>query len=183
MNCKQSENYGGRLLAALSENEEPLLRFLKARTGDPALAEDLLQTARIKLLEKPDNADISIPIPYLYRLLENLVRDHRRSEQSRDQRNRDWGDSGEGITPLRADPITPERAIIDRDYLDRVLAELDTLPELTKSIFLAYRVGGLSQRAIAEENGISLSAVEKHLQRAYRLVMSLRQKFDAGVDR
>ena len=165
----------------LEDNAPRLLRFLTARTRDPELAQDLMQQARLKLIEIADVAELDDPLSYLYRLLENMVRDHRRSELARDKRNRDWGDGGEGLTPLRADPTTPERSALDRDYLERVLAEIDTLPERTKAIFLAYRVEGISQKDIAESHDISLSAVEKHLQRAYRLVASIREKLDAGL--
>ena len=164
----------------LEENAPRLTRFLTARTRDAALAEDLLQQARVKLLEMKANPAPDDPLAYLYRLLENQVRDHRRSEGARDQRNRDWGEGGEGVTALRADPVTPEQNTLDRDYLARVLAARDTLPERTKTIFLAYRVEGHSQKDIADQQGISLSAVEKHLQRAYRLVADIRKKLDAG---
>jgi len=165
----------------LEENAARLMRFLTARTRDAELAQDLLQQARIKLIEMKDAPPVDDPLAYLYRMLENLVRDHRRSEQARGQRNRDWGDGGEGVSELRADPTTPEQSTLDRDYLARVLAALDTLPERTKVIFLAYRVEGQSQKDIAASEGISLSAVEKHLQRAYRLVAEIREKLDAGL--
>lgn len=182
MDATRTQRSKGELFAALDENEDKLLRFLVARTRDHALAEDLMQSARVKLLEDKDKSNVTNHLPYLYRLLENLVRDHMRSERSRDQRNRDWGDKGEGVSEFRADTITPERATLERDYLTRVLAALDTLPERTRLIFLAYRVDGVSQKEIAVTNDISLSAVEKHLQRAYRLVATLREKSDAGVE-
>ncbi|MEO0698404.1 MAG: RNA polymerase sigma factor, partial [Pseudomonadota bacterium] len=166
---------------ALEANSARLLRFLTARTRNPDLAQDLLQQARVKLIEGAPPAKVDDPLAYLYRMLENMARDHRRSEQARVKRNRDWGDRGEGITELRADPTTPERSALDRDYLDRVLAALDTLPDRTKAIFLAYRVEGVSQKDIAADHDISLSAVEKHLQRAYRLIAGLREKLDAGL--
>ncbi|MEM1196003.1 MAG: RNA polymerase sigma factor [Pseudomonadota bacterium] len=172
---------GSALARALEEHEARLARFLTARTRDPDLAQDLLQQARLKLIERGDAQRVEDPLAYLYRLAENLVRDHRRSESAREKRNRDWGDGGEGISELRADPTTPERRALDRDYLERVLAELDTLPERTKAVFLAYRVEGQSQKAIAAHHEISVSAVEKHLQRAYRLVAGLRETLDAGL--
>lgn len=170
------------LADALEANHSRFSRFLVARTKQPELAEDLLQEARLKLAADETERSVADPISYLYRLLENMVRDHRRSENSRVQRNQAWGDRGEGVEPLRADPTTPEQQALDRDYLARVLAALETLPERTKVVFLAYRVEGVSQKQIAEDQGISLSAVEKHLQRAYRLVAEIRKKLDAGTD-
>lgn len=170
------------LFAALQDHEEQLLRFLRARTGDHALAEDLIQAAKLKVLESAGQREITDSLSYLYRMLENLVRDHRRSERSREQRNRDWDFAGEEAGLVRADPTTPERNTLDRDYLDRVLVELETLPERTRAIFLAYRVEGTSQKDIAADYEISVSAVEKHLQRAYRLVANIREKLSAGRD-
>ena len=48
------------------------------------------------------------------------------------------------------------------------------MPERTADILRRYRVEGQSQKVIAEQIGISLSAVEKHLQRAYRVLLELR---------
>ncbi|WP_138921377.1 sigma factor-like helix-turn-helix DNA-binding protein, partial [Novosphingobium pentaromativorans] len=56
-----------------------------------------------------------------------------------------------------------------------------TLPDRTAWIFRQYRIEGQSQRDIAHELGISLSAVEKHLQRAYKAVLSLRSRLDTTV--
>ena len=46
---------------------------------------------------------------------------------------------------------------------------------------IRYRIDGIPQREIAGEIGISLSAVEKHLQRAYRTVVETRERLDADV--
>lgn len=172
----------GSLSAALEENRERLLRFLVARTRDPALAEDLMQEARLKLHSAKSQPAVENPVPYLFRMLENLVEDHRRSETSRTKRNRQWGDRGQGLEPQRAEHVTPEQWALDRDMLDKTLAALDTLPERTRAVFLAYRVEGNSQKDIAAAHSISLSAVEKHLQRAYRAVLEIRQQLDAGGD-
>ncbi len=166
---------------ALEQGRDRFMRFLVARTGDPALAEDLMQDARLKLLNQPANDSIANPVPYIFQMLANLVEDHRRSERSREARGRAWGDRGEGLEPQRADHITPEQSALDRDFLKRVLAAIDTLPETTRTIFIAYRVEGRAQKQIAQDHGLSLSAVEKHLQRAYRAVIEIRQKLGAGL--
>ncbi len=169
------------LIDALEANHGRLLRFVVARTRDPELAEDIMQDARIKLMRSDTPPHVENPVSYLYRMLENLVEDHRRSEVSRSNRNRQWGDRGEGLEPQRADFVTPEQSALDRDMLAKVLEALDTLPERTRAVFLAYRVEGKSQKAIAAELEISLSAVEKHLQRAYKAVLEIRKKLDAGL--
>lgn len=170
-------------LADVLEAERPrFLRFLVARTRNPDLAEDLLQDARAKLFASGDDKTVGNPVPYIFQMLANLVEDNRRSEAARAQRGRDWGDRGEGLEPDRADHVTPEQKAFDRDMLAKTVEALEDLPERTRLIFLAYRVEGTSQKEIAADFDLSLSAVEKHLQRAYRLVIDIRKKLDAGLE-
>ncbi|MEP0393471.1 MAG: RNA polymerase sigma factor [Erythrobacter sp.] len=169
-------------LADVLEAQRPrFVRFLVARTRDADVAEDLLQDARAKLLVDAGDRSVSNPVPYIFQMLANLVEDRRRSEHARKQRGRDWGDRGQGLEPDRADHITPEQTASDRDMLVKTLEALGEMPERTRSIFLAYRVEGKNQKQIASDHGVSLSSVEKHLQRAYRAVIDIRSKLDAGL--
>jgi RNA polymerase sigma-70 factor (ECF subfamily) len=170
------------LADVLEAEQARFLRFLTARTRDPDLAEDLLQDARTKLLAGRGDRQVGNPIPYIFQLLANLVEDHRRSERARAKRGRDWGDRGQGLEPDRADHVTPEQNVADRDMLEKTLEALGKLPDRTREIFLAYRVEGRGQKEIAQDFGLSLSAVEKHLQRAYRTVIEIREKLDAGFE-
>jgi len=43
-------------LDALVENHRAFLRYLERRAGDPELAEDILQDAFIKVMDRPDQA-------------------------------------------------------------------------------------------------------------------------------
>ncbi len=72
--------------------------------------------------------------------------------------------------------------LVARDQLRRVDAVLDTLPERTAFAFRAVRIDGVPQKQIAAEMGISLSAVEKHLQRGYRAVLDFKQRLDVEID-
>ena len=57
----------------------------------------------------------------------------------------------------------------------RMIADLG---ERTDTIFRRFRVEGVGQKRIAEELGISINTVEKHLQRAYRALVGLRRRLD-----
>ena len=52
------------------------------------------------------------------------------------------------------------------------------MPVRTAQILKMYRLDGVSQKAIANTLDLSLSAVEKHLQRAYRTLQFLREELD-----
>ena len=51
--------------------------------------------------------------------------------------------------------------------------------ERVLDIFRLFRIEGLGQRAIAEHLGLSLSTVEKDLQKAYRALIRLKETHDA----
>jgi len=54
----------------------------------------------------------------------------------------------------------------------------DELPERTRTIFRRFRLDGEPQRQIAADLGISVSAIEKHLTRAYEAVAAAKLRLD-----
>ncbi|MDB5700410.1 MAG: sigma-70 family polymerase sigma factor [Sphingomonadales bacterium] len=142
-----------------------LLRLLAARLGTREDAEDAVQELWLKL------ADLSVdpvahPAAYLYRMAANLASDRRAAAMSGIARDRAWLE----VQPDAAELPDAERALIGRDRLRRVTATLDAMPDRMRIAFRMFRIEGQSQKKIAEALGISVSGVEKLLQRAYRLV-------------
>ena len=73
-------------LATLLDNHRSFLRYLERKVGDRALAEDILQDAFVKLVDRPDAAPAGETIvPWFYRLLRNAAIDQfrRRGAASR----------------------------------------------------------------------------------------------------
>lgn len=158
-----------------------LMQFLRARGMSTEDAEDLLQDLFVKL-ETVDLRNIAEARAYFYRMANNLAHDRRRAEQSRRKRNEAWQAKQTGARDEETPSWNTERVLQQRDHLRRVEALLDELPERTSAIFWRYRVEGESQKAIANSLGISLSAVEKHLQRAYRAVLDLKHRLENPVE-
>jgi RNA polymerase sigma factor (sigma-70 family) len=177
----QSDRSG--LLQVLEDNRAMLLRFLTARTRDPSLAEDLLQDIWIKIDSHAVSGPIDNPSGYLFKMCENMVRDARRSEDRKRARETAWLEAGSDPVAERSDPLSPEKIMIERDELRHMLRELDKLPDRTRQIVIDFRLNDITQKQIAANLGISISAVEKHLQRAYRVIMDYREKNDAGLNR
>lgn len=72
------------LTLQLVENHRQFLSFLQRRLGDRALAEDILQDAFVKSLEKgEDIRDETSSVAWFYRTLRNAVIDHYRRSGSR----------------------------------------------------------------------------------------------------
>jgi len=66
--------------------------------------------------------------------------------------------------------VGPDEALLGREALGAVSAVLMELPERTRQVFVLRRLEDMSYREIAVRLGLSLSAVEKHMLRAVRLL-------------
>ena len=166
------------LEAVFLENRTSLLRFLRARGGGD-MAEDLLQELWIKAAAGVSEP-LADPLAYLYRTANNLVIDRHRSDTRRSRREQDWTESGAWSEATLVAGQSGERVIAAREHLRTVEAALAQLGDRTEAIFRRFRIDGATQSQIAQEMGISLSAVEKHLQKAYRAVLDVRRRLDAG---
>lgn len=165
------------LTQLLGEMRSDLLRFMLARKCDPAEVDDLLQDLYVKL-SSIRTGPVSNPRAYLYQMANNLLHDHRRGRQRRQARDDQWVRSRAGLDLETDASPTPEESAIARDQLDRVNEALEEMPERTSTILKMYRLEDVSQKEIATILGLSLSAVEKHLQRAYRKLLLLREDLD-----
>jgi len=160
----------------LIANRGPLLRFLRAR-GAGEDGEDILQELWLKVERLEAEGPIADPRAYLFRMADNLMHDRVRANMRRANREQAWTQAG--FDPAGQDEApSAERSLLARQRLRRVELALATLGERTQAIFRRFRIEGVSQSRIAQEEGISVSAVEKHLQRAYRVVASLVDEAD-----
>jgi RNA polymerase sigma-70 factor (ECF subfamily) len=171
------------LEAVFEANRIALRRFLRARLRNDDDANDVLQDLWIKI-RALDSGPISEPLAYIYRMADNLVLDMKRAGGRRAVRETAWAEGQMAGTPTAPADAAPsaERALIARDYLRRVEKRIDALPERTAYAFRAVRIEGRAQKDIAAELGISLSAVEKHLQRAYREIVIVHDELNADSE-
>lgn len=123
-------------------------------------AEDLLHDAWVGLVERRTAADR--PAAMLARAAATRGIDaHRRAAR------RGPTVPIEGMGDLLADaaPLQDEM-LIARHRLERLRGGVAKLPPRTREIFLLHRLEGRRYREIADDLGISQSAVEKHIARA-----------------
>ncbi len=167
-----SEHIDGLQRVILNERAR-LLRFLAARgAGDEA--EDVLHDLWQRLAVAPSQP-VADPVAYLFRAAENLMRDRRRSTFSRERRQMDWHETS---VTAEEEPLG-ERVLIARERMRQAEAMLAGLGPRVDRVFRLYRLEGLGQAAIARDLGVSLSSVEKDLQKAYRALAELKAQFDA----
>lgn len=92
-----SENF-----RSLLERHVAFLAFVQRRVQDRALAEDILQTAYLRALQRVDSVrDRSSAVPWFYAVLRNAIIDHARSRQSENSALERWAveleNNGEGV--------------------------------------------------------------------------------------
>lgn len=143
------------------EHRQRLWSFLVYRTGDRALAEDLLGDVFERAFRARGRYDPGrgSETTWLYTIALNRLNDHRRRAQvERAALERIAADRSERVA-------APHDAIADRD---RVMRALGTLGERDREI-MALRFGAdLTAAQIARVTGLQLSAVEGRIFRALR---------------
>lgn len=136
-----------------------MLGFVHRRVhGDDA--EDVVQRSFTRFMERVDAEAIERPEAYLRRTAQNIIIDDaRRSARIGAQIQ------VEEISVADGDPVAMLEA---RDRLRRIEAAVDRLKPLTRQIFLACRVDGLTHAEVAKQTGLSVKGVEKQMGKAIR---------------
>lgn len=147
----------------------PELRGYLRRRLPPAEIDDVLQDIFVRLVRRGDSVVVEFPRRYLYQVAQATLIDRHRQQQSR-------------CAPLHCeldevrlphDELSPDRFVMARDEVRAAQRLIDLLPERTRQILVAVRVEGASLKEAAAHQGISISAVEKHLSRALRALAEL----------
>lgn len=168
------------LLSYFLETRPALLRYLATRGASPHEAEDILQDVSVRLASEP-TGPVAQPRAYLYKMANNHFLLHRRTDGRRVRREEDWVGTQLGDPPEVDQQPSAESRLVAREQLAIFQAVLDSLPDRTRSIFRRFRLEGEPQREIAAELGISVSAVEKHVARAYEKILSAKLKLDVAM--
>ena len=133
-----------------------LLRFVTRRSRRED-AEDVVQQAFTRFAAGKNASRFDNPGAYLRQTSVNLLRDEARWSSRHPKVSLSEDDE-----QVLAD-CDPLAALEARDRLHRIGAALDRLKPLTRQIFLACRVYGYSHAEIAEQTGLSVKGVEKHM--------------------
>lgn len=151
-----------RTLAEMTQRLRGLLRRKGQSSED---AEDLAQDALLKLELYQRAQDVRDPEAFLRRTAVNQAIDEARRTRR----------SPLSTSPLDAfdlvDPSpTPDDLFAANRSLERLTAGLQAMNTKSRDVLMAQRLDGLSYAQIAEQFGISQSAVEKRLARGMRFL-------------
>jgi RNA polymerase sigma factor (sigma-70 family) len=161
------------LIEAFTEHRPALLRYLTLRGASADEAQDILQEVHMKLWAE-QIGPVEQARAYLYKMTNNHFLLQRRTAGRRARREEDWVQVHVGTDSEPVAQPSAEAGLIAREQLAILQRALDELPERTRTIFRRFRLDGEPQRQIAADLGISVSAVEKHLIRAYEALAAAR---------
>lgn len=177
MNTAMSKPPSSLLNMFLNERQR-LVKRLRQIVGNASEAEDLAQDTFLKLWQRP-SSEADTP-GLLHRTAHNLALDHLRAQSVRKRHQEDeQHESGHEHSQTHS----PEKLATTLQQWQRLIEQLDTLPERTKHVFLLNRVEGETYTTIAARLGISVSTVEKDMMRAMRLCRKWQKRTKNEEDR
>ncbi|HET6554675.1 MAG TPA: sigma-70 family RNA polymerase sigma factor [Dyella sp.] len=147
----------------------PALRRYFSRRVSPADVEDLVQEVLLRMQVTRDPPEIQHLDRYLFRVAGSVLTDRVRRGAVRQERLHDSLQDFHYPVEER----TPERVILDQEALEQVVVAIERLPTRTREIFVLHRFEEMTCASIAEQLGLSVSAVEKHVITA---LATLRKK-------
>lgn len=138
-----------------------LLRFFKRRNRSMEDAADLAQDTFARLWST-DLRQVRKPESFLFTTASNLLRDRARSAQARHAASSVPAEEEQLVCPApRAEQV------LDGEQQMRILeTALDELSPKSRTVFELFHFEGLSQKEIADRQGISVSMVEKYVRQA-----------------
>lgn len=155
---------GASQWASISQQyRAPLRGFFAKRVRDPAEVDDLVQEVFLHLVRRARGAPIEHVKQYVFQVAANALRDWGRRRQVREQ---DAHESFDEDIHRSVTEISPERVLLGREALARVVQVLHRLPERTRDVFVLRALERRKYAEVASMLCISIRSAEKHMARA-----------------
>jgi len=158
------------LLEIYLERRANLVRFFAAKTGSPAVAEDLAQELYVKLASRDPAVTAENPVALIYRIATNVMLDRARGEARSAARESAWRvvahDSIGGDDVASEAPA--DEAAASRQRLRQLVEAVADLPPQMQRAFRLHKLEGRSHADTARIMGISVKSVEKHISAALK---------------
>lgn len=143
-----------------------LMAFFLRRTASYADAEDMTQDLFSKLVGT-SLSNIENPDGYIFQMAANLLTDRARRSNTRSKAYANYTT----LENLETENLDPSRFLIGKEQLSEITGYLAELPERTRTLFVLFRIEGISQNELAAAYDISTRAVQKHIAKALSYII------------
>jgi RNA polymerase sigma factor (sigma-70 family) len=140
----------------------PLASFFRKRTRDTAEVQDLVQQVFLRLAQYREIDKIRNAEGFIFQTASNALKDHFRNSAVRNRYSKEQIEISGGC----GSDFSPERVLQGRESVAQLAGALRQLPERTRDVLMLRCFEGLKHAEIARLQGISVRAVEKHIERA-----------------
>lgn len=157
-----------------------LQNFLTRRVNDRDTAADLLQESYLRVLSQQNSGTMVLDMrALLYRTARNLLIDEYRRTDVRHHESLDT--LPEDAHPAAPQHLQPEEWLASGQVIEAYVAVIESLPPRCQKAFILSVFDGLSHIEIAQQMGISVSMVEKHIVRAMVACRVCSRKLSGGT--
>ncbi|WP_343611689.1 sigma-70 family RNA polymerase sigma factor [Novosphingobium sp.] len=161
----------GKAISTGFERQISALRsFFGRRLRNPVDVDDAVQDVWLRSHRHMAGGHIENIPSYLFQTAQSVLADRARRAAVRHEHRHEALE--EFHHPVEW--ITPERVLMGEEAVERIIALLDDMPERTRDIFVLHRFENIGYGEIAMRMNISVSAVEKHIMKALKLLMDER---------
>ena len=146
------------------EKYVPGLRRYFSKRVPPREIDDLVQEVFLRMQAHAEGPPIEHLDRYLFTVAASVSTDQARRRAVRHET------AHETLQEIHypTEELTPERVLLGREALEMIVGAIAALPARTRDVFVLHRFEEMSCARIAEQFGMSASAVEKHIMKALR---------------
>lgn len=143
------------MLAEWMTHKDQLRSYIVKKTGDLDLADDILQDVYIKASQKLEQLETRDKLQnWLYRITHNTIMDFYRTHQPHEE-----------LVDNQIEEETSSEFKNLQEMGQCLRPMFDCLPEKYRQAMILAELDGLSQQAVADQLGLSLSATKSRIQR------------------
>jgi len=148
-----------QITKAFLEQQGPLKAFISRFIRRPQDIDDIAQETFIRAFRAEKTAEIQHPKAYIYRVARNLAFETLKKKSN--QLTSYIEDSCDQNLLQSDENIEDNMVVIER--LERVKVAIVEMPPQCQRVFIMHKVYGFKYKEIAQQLGISVSTVEKHI--------------------
>ena len=142
--------------------------FIFAKCNDFNLAEDIAQEAFVRLWDNLKKIEMTKAKSFVFTVSNNLFLDHVRHEKVKYSH----------ISGLisQQEIKDPQYLIEMEEFRKKLDATIQSMPAISREVFLLNRMEKMTYNQIAESLGLSVKAIEKRMQKALEIMATLKLK-------